>query len=78
VGESHCHTLVGKMAETEIWHAAASLLKSDTGKAFALAAQRANDLMAEGNAPAAANWVRIAQAVETLQRETPHEGETIH
>jgi hypothetical protein len=66
------------MEDTEIWKAATLLVTSDTGKAFVFAAQRANELLAQGNAPAATNWVRIARAVENLQRQRPLEGEAIH
>ena len=66
------------MHENEIWQVATSLLKSDATQAFAFSVQRANDFLGQGDAAAAATWIRIARVVEDLRRQKPMKGEAIH
>jgi hypothetical protein len=42
------------------------------------AAERADQLLEEGDPLAAANWHRILDAIERLQAKAPPEGEKVH
>ena len=61
--------------EVDIWRAANLLVKRHGADAAAAAAQRADELLAEGDTEGQRVWKRILAAVQELQRTKPAAGE---
>lgn len=61
--------------EIDIWRAAHLLVKRHGADAGAAAAQRADELLAEGDVDGERLWKRIVAAVRELRRTTPAAGE---
>jgi hypothetical protein len=61
--------------ETDIWRAAALLVKRHGNDAAIVAAQRADELLAQGDTEGQRIWKRIGGAVLELQRTKPAPGE---
>jgi hypothetical protein len=64
--------------DRDIWRAANLLLKRYGADAAAQAAQRADELFAEGDSDGHAIWKRILAAVGALTRNKPAEGERVN
>jgi len=64
--------------EPDIWHAANLLLKHHGDDAPLVAAQRADEMLAQGDIVGQAIWKRITAAVEELIRQKPKEGERVN
>lgn len=64
--------------DPDIWRAANLLVKMHGGDAAIVAAQRADQLLAEGDMDGLAVWKRIAQATEQLLRKEREEGEAVN
>ena len=65
------------MDELEIWRAASLMMRRHGSGAQAESERRAAQLEAEGNRVGAATWLRIALAIEELQRK-PTRGDRVH
>ena len=63
--------------DVNIWRAARLLVDRHGNDAAPRAAQRANDLLVEGNLEGSAVWRRILVAIKELRRR-PREGDVIH
>lgn len=61
--------------EIDIWRAANLLVKRHGPDAEVAAAQRADELLAQGDVEGQRIWKRIVAAVRELQRATPAAGE---
>lgn len=61
--------------EIDIWRAAHQLVKRHGADAETAAAQRADELLAEGDVDGQRVWKRILAAVHELQRTAPAAGE---
>ena len=59
------------LSELDIWRAAAAMVKHFGDGAALEAAQRADRLLDEGDTVGLAVWLRIARAIEELQRDKP-------
>jgi hypothetical protein len=64
--------------DRDIWRAAQLLLKRHGEDAAVQAAQRADELLAEGDSEGCAIWKRILEAVGELSRTVPAEGERVN
>jgi hypothetical protein len=64
--------------DPDIWRAAKYLVKRHGPDAALVAAGRADDLLADGNADGCAIWKRILEAVAELTRTKPLEGERVN
>ncbi len=64
--------------DPDIWRAANLLVKMHSADAAIVAAQRADELLAEGDMDGLAVWKRIARATEQLLRNEPEEGEAVN
>jgi triphosphoribosyl-dephospho-CoA synthetase len=64
--------------EIDIWRCARLLIKRYGADAKSEAERRAEDLLAEGETRGHATFLRIARAVEELQRERPAKGQPLH
>lgn len=61
--------------EIDIWRAAHLLVKRHGADAAIVAAQRADELLAQGDVDGQRIWKRIVAAVRELQRTKPSAGE---
>ena len=61
--------------DIDIWRAAHLLVKRHGADAVAVAAQRADELLAQGDVDGQHIWKRIVNAVHELQRTKPAAGE---
>lgn len=61
--------------EIDIWHAAHLLVKRHDVDAETVAAQRADELLAQGDMEGQRIWKRILAAIHELQRTSPSVGE---
>ena len=66
------------LSELEIWCAAHATVSRYGGGAGLHAAQRADELMAEGDMEGRAVWHRIECAIDELGRTAPGRGEGVH
>lgn len=64
--------------DTDIWRAANLLVKMHGANAAIVAAQRADELLAEGDMDGLEVWKRIAQATEQFLRNKPEDGEAVN
>ena len=62
--------------DIDIWRAAALMIKHYGDTADLEAAGRADQLLAEGDTEGQRVWMRIAKAIDEMQR--PQDGETKH
>ena len=62
-------------ADIDIWRAAVLLLRRYGKDAAAVAAQRADKCLADGDVDGLAVWKRIAEAMLELLKDKPDEGE---
>ena len=65
-------------SDIDIYRSAAVLVREHGQGAALEAAQRADELMAEGDMDGRAVWHRIERAIEELQRKERREGEAAH
>jgi len=66
------------ISDPDIWRAAQLIIKRHGEDAAIAAAQRADELLNEGDHEGAAVWRRILRAVEELQRVKPQVGERVN
>jgi hypothetical protein len=66
------------ISERDIWASANVLVKRYGADARAEAVKRADDLRAEGDAQGQQVWLRIAGAIEELQRQERRDGEAVN
>lgn len=66
------------VADVDVWRAANLLVKQHGLDAVLVAAQRADDLLAQGDVEGQLVWKQIIAAIEELQRGTPSEGERVN
>jgi len=64
--------------DPDIWRAANLLVKRHGPDAAEVAAQRADELLARGDAEGSAIWIRILEAVGELGRPKPAKGERVN
>ena len=73
--------LIGSQPMTsnlDIWRAAQATIKRYGDEAGVHAAQRADELMAEGDMDGRAVWHRIERAIAELRRTAPGTGDPVH
>lgn len=66
------------IADVDIWRAANLLVKQHGFDAPLVAAQRADDLLAQGDVEGERIWKKIVEAIRELQRTTPSDGERVN
>ena len=66
------------LSDLEIYHAAQATIKRYGDEAGIHAAQRADELMAEGDMEGRRVWHRIGDAIDELRRTAPGTGEPVH
>jgi hypothetical protein len=66
------------LSEREIYLAAQAMIRRYGDEADVQAAIRADELMAAGDMEGQRTWLRIVQAIETLRKDAPGEGEQRH
>ena len=66
------------IAEPDLWRAANLLMEQHGTDASQVAAERADELLAEGNRDGCVVWTRILDAVTELSRTKPATGERVH
>jgi triphosphoribosyl-dephospho-CoA synthetase len=64
-------TIRPMISDLHIWRTAAVIVKRYGDAAGTEAAQRADQLLADGDTVGQAVWLRIVRAIEELQRQTP-------
>jgi hypothetical protein len=64
--------------DRNIWQAALVMAKRYGEDAMLEAAERADQLLDEGDIAGAETWHRILNAIERLQAKAPTEGEKVH
>ena len=68
----------GKMIPRNVWAAALLMVKRYGDDAMLEAAQKADQMLDEGDMAGAETWHRILNAIERLQAQKPAEGEGVH
>jgi hypothetical protein len=66
------------LADLDIYRSAHALIKQHGENASFEAAQRADQMLAEGDMPGKATWLRILKAIDELQSETVPAGTKPH
>ncbi len=66
------------ISDLEIWRAAQATIDQYGDGAGLHAAQRADELLAEGDMDGRRVWHRIMDAIDELQKTTPSGGEGVH
>ena len=66
------------ISDIEVWRSANVLLKTHGTNVDLVSAQRADELLAEGDVEGQLVWLRIIKAIKELQRITPTEHERQH
>ena len=66
------------MIQAETWRTALLLMKCYGAAASALAALRAAETFAKGDADRTVAWQRVVDAIVVLQSDRPADGETVH
>ncbi len=67
------------MTDLDIWRSADALMKQHGDDAVIVAALRADEFLSLGDTEGCAVWVRIARAIDSLQRkQKPREGEAVN
>ncbi len=66
------------LSDLEIWRAAQATIDQYGDGAGLYAAQRADELLAEGDMEGRAVWHRIERAIDDLRRTAPGDGEGVH
>ena len=66
------------IAEADLWRAVNLLVEMHGADASQVAAERADELLAEGNRDGCAEWTRILMAVAELARAKPAKGERVN
>jgi len=64
--------------DRDVWQAALLIVKRYGDDAMHEAAERADQLLDEGDMAGAETWHRILNAIERLQAKVPAEGEKVH
>jgi len=64
--------------ESDVWRAALLTVRHYKDDAMLEAADRADQLLDEGDMAGAETWHRILNAIERLQAKMPAEGEGVH
>jgi hypothetical protein len=65
------------ISDREIWMAAKAMIARYGSNAGMEAAERADELLGNGEMEVSRDWVRILALIETLQAEKPGPGETV-
>jgi len=66
------------VTDLDIWRSADALIKQHGGDAVIIAAFRADELLSLGDTEGCAVWVRIAHAIDSLQRKEPCQGKAVN
>ena len=66
------------ISDPDIWRAAQLLIKQHGGEAPVVVAQRADEMVRQGDLDGATAWRLILHAVEELQRMVPNRGERVN
>ena len=66
------------IADIDVWRAATLLVRQHGFDALLVAAQRADDLLAQGDLEGQSIWKKIVEAIRELQRTTPSDGERVN
>ena len=66
------------LSDLEIYRAAQATIQAHGDDAGPHAAQRADELMAEGDMEGRRVWHRIEEAIDELRRAAPDQGEDVH
>jgi hypothetical protein len=66
------------ISDRDVWAAALLMVRRYKDDAQLEAAQRADQLLEEGDMAGAETWHRILNAIERLQAKAPAEGEKVH
>ena len=66
------------ISDPDIWRGAQLMIKRHGAEAPLVAAQRADELLAQGDIEGNAIWKRITRAVEELARKEPATGERLN
>jgi hypothetical protein len=66
------------VTEIDIWRTATLLIRQHGEDADFVAAQRADELLGNGDHLGCAVFLQIKRAIETLKREKPREGEAVN
>jgi len=64
--------------DRDVWQAAVLLVRRYREDAMLEAAERADQMLDEGDMAGAETWDRILNAIERLQAKAPAEGEAVH
>ena len=64
--------------DRDVWAAAVLMVKRYCDDALLEAAERADQLLDEGDMAGAETWHRILSAIERLQAKAPADGEGVH
>lgn len=66
------------MTELDVWRSANILLKRYGGEAVFIASKRADALLDQGDVQGCSVWVRIAKAIDELERKQPGHADKMH
>jgi hypothetical protein len=66
------------ISDRDVWQATVLIVKRDGDDAMLEGAQRADQMLDEGDMAGAETWHRILNAIERLQAKAPAEGEKVH
>jgi hypothetical protein len=66
------------VADVDIWRAAHLMMKRHGEDAAIVAAQRADEMLAQGDLEGQTVWKRIVVAIDELNRRRPAPGETVN
>lgn len=66
------------MTDLDIWRSANILLKRYAGEAVFIASRRADALLDLGDPEGCRTWVRIAKAIDALERQLPGKADRVH
>jgi hypothetical protein len=69
---------VSLITDRDVWAAALLMVKRYGDDAMLEAAERADQLLDEGDMAGTETWQRILNAIERLQAKAPAEGEVMH
>jgi len=74
----NCRRTGAVMNEIDTWRTAGSLMTQHGDVAGFAVARHAHTLFAQNDHLGAAIWKRVGQAIEELQRQKPHQGESVN
>ena len=65
-------------SDLDIYRTASVLIREHGDEADLVAAQRADSFLGAGDVDGCSVWKRVLKAVKEIQREEPHQGETVN